>query len=51
MVQAGTDCKKFKEKLLNEFVLTHADDHGEEQIINVIETGGIGALDYETMYC
>lgn len=45
------DCKKFKEKLLNEFVLTHADDNGEEQIINVIEAGGIGALDYETMYC
>ena len=45
------DCKKFKEKLLDEFVLTHADDTGEEQIINVIETGGIGALDYETMYC
>lgn len=45
------DCKKFKEKLLDEFVLTHADDNGEEQIINVIETGGIGALDYETMYC
>lgn len=45
------DCKKFKEKLLNEFVLTHADDNGEEQIINVIETGGIGALDYETVYC
>lgn len=45
------DCKKVKEKLLNEFVLTHADDNGEEQIINVIETGGIGALDYETMYC
>lgn len=45
------DCKKFKEKLLDEFVLTHADDDGEEQIINVIETGGIGALDYETMYC
>ena len=45
------DCKKFKEKLLDEFVLTHADNNGEEQIINVIETGGIGALDYETMYC
>lgn len=45
------DCKKFKEKLLDEFVLTHADDNGEEQIINVIEMGGIGALDYETMYC
>lgn len=45
------DCKKFKEKLLDEFVLTHADDNGEVQIINVIETGGIGALDYETMYC
>lgn len=45
------DCKKFKEKLLDEFVLTHAEDNGEEQIINVIETGGIGALDYETMYC
>lgn len=45
------DCKKFKEKLLDEFVLTHADANGEEQIINVIETGGIGALDYETMYC
>ena len=45
------DGKKFKEKLLDEFVLTHADDNGEEQIINVIETGGIGALDYETMYC
>ena len=45
------DCKKIKEKLLDEFVLTHADDNGEEQIINVIETGGIGALDYETMYC
>ena len=45
------DCKKFKEKLLDEFVLTHADDNGEEQIVNVIETGGIGALDYETMYC
>ena len=45
------DCKKFKKKLLDEFVLTHADDNGEEQIINVIETGGIGALDYETMYC
>ncbi|WP_368225775.1 reverse transcriptase domain-containing protein [Blautia wexlerae] len=45
------DCKKFKEKLLDEFVLTHADDNGEEQIINVIETGGIGALDYEAMYC
>ena len=24
---------------------------GEEQIINVSETGGIGALDYEAMYC
>lgn len=45
------DCKKFKEKLLDEFVLTHADDNGEEQIINMIETGGIGALDYEAMYC
>lgn len=45
------DCKKFKEKLLDEFVLTHADDNGEEQIINVIEIGEIGALDYETMYC
>lgn len=45
------DCKKFKEKLLDKFVLTHADDNGEEQIINVIETGGIGALDYEAMYC
>ncbi len=45
------DCKKFKEKLLDEFVLTHADDNGEEQIINVIEVGEIGALDYETMYC
>ena len=45
------DCKKFKEKLLDEFVLTHADDNGKEQIINVSETGGIGALDYEAMYC
>ena len=45
------DCKKFKEKLLDEFVLTHADDNGEEQIINVMEIGEIGALDYETMYC
>lgn len=45
------DCKKFKEKLLDEFVLTHADDNGEEQIINVSEAGGIGALDYEAMYC
>lgn len=45
------DCKKFKEKLLDEFVLTHADDNGEEQTINVIEIGEIGALDYETMYC
>lgn len=45
------DCKKFKEKLLNEFVLTHADDNGEEQIINVMEIGETGALDYETMYC
>ena len=45
------DCKKFKEKLLDEFVLTHADDNGEEQIINVIETGETGALDYETVYC
>ena len=45
------DCKKFKEKLLNEFVLTHADNNGEEQIINVMEIGETGALDYETMYC
>lgn len=45
------DCKKFKEKLLNEFVLTHADDNGEEQIINVMEIGETGVLDYETMYC
>lgn len=45
------DCKKFKEKLLDEFVLTHADDNGEEQIINVIEIGETGALDYETVYC
>lgn len=45
------DCKKFKEKLLDEFVLTHADDNGEEQIINVMEIGETGALDYETMYC
>lgn len=45
------DCKKFKEKLLNEFVLTHADDNGEEQIINVMEIGETGALDYETVYC
>lgn len=45
------DCKKFKEKLLDEFVLTHADDNGEEQIINVMEIGKTGALDYETVYC
>lgn len=45
------DCKKFKEKLLDEFVLTHADDNGEEQIINVMEMGETGALDYETVYC
>ena len=45
------DCKKFKEKLLDEFVLTHAEDNREGQIINVSETGGIGALDYEAMYC
>lgn len=45
------DCKKFKEKLLNEFVLTHADNNGEEQIINVMEIGETGALDYETVYC
>lgn len=45
------DCKKFKEKLLNEFVLTHVDDNGEEQIINVMEIGETGALDYETVYC
>lgn len=45
------DCKNFKEKLLNEFVLTHADDNGEEQIINVMEIGKTGALDYETVYC
>ena len=45
------DCKKFKEKLLDEFVLTHADDKGEEQIINVMEIGETGALDYETVYC
>ena len=45
------DCKNFKEKLLNEFVLTHADDNGEEQIINVMEIGETGALDYETVYC
>lgn len=45
------DCKKFKEKLLDEFVLTHADDNGEEKIINVMEIGETGALDYETVYC
>lgn len=45
------DCKKFKEKLLDEFVLTHADDNGEERIINVMEIGETGALDYETVYC
>lgn len=45
------DCKKFKEKVLDEFVLTHADDNGEEQIINVMEIGETGALDYETVYC
>lgn len=45
------DCKKFKEKLLDEFVLTHADDNGEEQIINVMEIGETGVLDYETVYC
>ena len=45
------DCKKFKEKLLDEFVLTHADDNGEEQIINVMEIGETGALDYETVHC
>lgn len=45
------DCKKFKEKLLDKFVLTHADDNGEEQIINVMEIGETGALDYETVYC
>ena len=45
------DCKKFKEKLLDEFVLTHADDNGEEQIINAMEIRETGALDYETMYC
>lgn len=45
------DCKKFKEKLLDEFVLTHADNNGEEQIINVMEIGETGALDYETVYC
>lgn len=44
------DCKKFKEKLLDEFVLTHADDNGEERIINVMEIGETGALDYETVY-
>lgn len=50
-MQSHVDCKKFKEKLLDEFVLTHADDNGEEQIINVMEIGETGALDYETVYC
>ena len=45
------DCRKFKDKLLGEFVLTHADDNGEEQIINVMELEGTGALDYEIVYC
>ncbi|MGN0664537.1 MAG: reverse transcriptase domain-containing protein [Negativibacillus sp.] len=45
------DCKKFKDKLLGEFVLTHADDNGEEQIINVMRTEETGALDYEIVYC
>lgn len=45
------DCKKFKDKLLGEFVLTHADDNGEERIINVMELEGTGALDYEIVYC
>lgn len=50
-ILSHVDCKKFKEKLLDEFVLTHADDNGEEQIINVMEIGETGALDYETVYC
>lgn len=45
------DCKKFKDKLLGEFVLTHADDNGKEQIINVMRTEETGALDYEIVYC
>lgn len=45
------DCRKFKDKLLGEFVLTHADDNGEEKIINVMELEGTGALDYEIVYC
>lgn len=45
------DCKKFKDKLLGEFVLTHAYDNGEERIINVMELEGTGALDYEIVYC
>lgn len=45
------DCKKFKDKLLGEFVLTHADDNGKEQIINVMRTEEAGALDYEIVYC
>lgn len=43
------DCKKFKEKLLGEFVLTHAD--GTEQVINVMDYEGKEALDYEIVYC
>ncbi len=41
------DCKKFKEKLLNEFVLTHADISGNEQTINVAEMDIPNDLDYE----
>lgn len=45
------DCARFKENLLNEFVLTHAEDDGTETVINVMESGGKGAFDYETVYC
>lgn len=45
------DCEKFKEKLLGEFVLTHAGKDGTEEVINIANLYEEGAENnYETVY-
>jgi hypothetical protein len=47
------DCTKFKENLLDEFVLTHASKDGTEEVINIMELNGKNGEDdfYEIAYC
>lgn len=45
------DCDKFREKLLDDFVLTRADKDGKETTINLAEWQGPQEVQHEYVYC